>query len=448
MTINATRKIISLTGPNCSFANTSACQVNMVEEGGYTPTVIVTNQTELNTELAKSAAALEGAVIGVQYNATKYTIDESQLNGKNFGVGGLVICQSGDIRPVFSRIWIGSCTNLTLYSLEVYEPAPSASFGCIELHLASKNITIDGCVLHAKYLDPQRAAGPLTTWTNYYGIKLSAGATDNGTLTIKNCTVYDVFNGITIAPAGIAEVIGNTVYNCFDDNVKFSWATNSDIRFKWNTLYQVLQIDGDIPADPPHGDHFQFVGLGQTADWPCEIWGNVIFGGDVPGGAQGIFLSNIQPGYYVTGSIKGNVICCRYSQGLQCDVAKNLSVIGNTVIAQDVGQTDSGSPTIPGLFVGGSGNGGGNVIKNNVAGSILVYGTASNNHDIVGQTSAAYSALFAGTTWTKAALNNRANVLAALSMKAGGALDQTVNIGAVGSGYVDFEARTLNGAME
>jgi len=59
-----------------------ACRVDVVGGGGtsYTPTVIVTNQAELNTELAKSAAALEGQVIGVQYNATPYRLLRS--NGK------------------------------------------------------------------------------------------------------------------------------------------------------------------------------------------------------------------------------------------------------------------------------------------------------------------------------------------------------------------------------
>lgn len=35
MTINATRKIISLTGPNCSFANINACRVDVVPATGY-----------------------------------------------------------------------------------------------------------------------------------------------------------------------------------------------------------------------------------------------------------------------------------------------------------------------------------------------------------------------------------------------------------------------------
>lgn len=37
MTINATRKIISLTGPNCSFGNTNTCRVDVTVDG-FSPT--------------------------------------------------------------------------------------------------------------------------------------------------------------------------------------------------------------------------------------------------------------------------------------------------------------------------------------------------------------------------------------------------------------------------
>ena len=56
--------------------------------------------------------------------------------------------------------------------------------------------------------------------------------------------------------------------------------------------------------------------------------------------------------------------------------------------------------------------------------------------------------MFNGTAFANTDLDTRAKVLAAFTMEVAGALDQTVNIGAVGSGYVDYDARTLNGAME
>lgn len=84
-----------------------------------------------------------------------------------------------------------------------------------------------------------------------------------------------------------------------------------------------------------------------------------------------------------------------------------------------------------------------NKSRRHIAGAV-----ATNNYTAT-QTTVGYSGIFNGTSFNAVPdLNSRSKMLSAFSMKTGGALDQTVNIGSVGSGYVDFDARTINEAME
>lgn len=167
-----------------------ACRVDVIAgvSSGYTPTVIVTNQTELNTELAKSAAALEGQVIGVQYNATPYTIGTG-LNNKNFGAAGLVICTYGATSAVFSAMSLSATQKATFHNLTFY--ATSATGGDAVALSACANITIQNSTLYAdKYA---KASGSAGYPYSFDGVD----ATYCTNLTIDGCRIYNVFRGVT-----------------------------------------------------------------------------------------------------------------------------------------------------------------------------------------------------------------------------------------------------------
>lgn len=419
-----------------------ACLVDVSPvEAGYTPTVIVTNQSELDTELAKSAATLEGAVIGVQYNATAYTITATQLNGKSFGTSGLVICGYGETKPVFSKAWCGTPTNLTLYGLEIHDASPAGAYGLIEFDSGASNLTISHCVIHGKYyaVDGDYSGGPPL---NYRAINFNSAGISNVSITENE--IYDTSNAIVVGCSGTLEIVGNTIYRMYEDAIKVVQRGQSSTSVNWNVMYNGFAAAEDPSG--PHCDLIQFLPTTPSANWGgIEIIGNRGFIGEVPDGiVQGIFLSDMASGYYYTATIKGNLMAC-YTNYFAINGTKDCVVIGNTIVPGDLGNSLNAT-----ILMGNTSSDGGNVVKNNVYRSAS-YGsgtTQTNNHAYTTQDLSTLSALFDGTAFTKSDLNSLSAVMAAYSMKTGGSLDQTVNIGAVGSGYVDYVARTINGAME
>lgn len=455
MTINANRKIISLTGPNCSFANINACRADVVAEGGYTPTVIVTNQTELNTELAKPAAQLEGQVIGVQYNATPYTIGRSQLQNKSVGSGGLVFTQHGGTMPIFSDIDLDAVTNLTLHSLEVHRTTDLSTIdGLIRVRAGTNNLRVHGCKIHAQYFDPT-VDYDVTTFVNSNGI-FGYGGTQAQNVWIHDNEIYDCFVAMHLGAAGdYFRVIGNEVHDCYFDALKFrSECAATSTQINWNTIYRIFGVDRG-GSGQPHADGIQFVGLYNNLSG-LEIIGNIIFLGAVNanGENQGIFCDlatspSGQQATFISPVIKGNLLIGGgngYNR-IAMRPVDSAVVIGNTVVCADpttglsygirIGETYSGLTTTYGMHT----------IKNNTAISYTIGGSpTSTNNDTWTTGTSAYTDRFDGPTF--AGLNSRTSALAAFSMKSGGTLDQTINIGAVGSGYVNYTARTINETME
>ena len=431
-----------------------ACRVDVVAGSSHTPTVIVTNQSELDTELAKSAAALEGQVIGVQYNATPYVITRSgtpNLANKDFGAGGLVITQYGGTMPVFSSIAVDDSRNITFHSLEVHQNNDNggAYGGLIALYDNAWDITFDSCKVHGKYYDPN---GNYSTAGSYgQGWVAIAPSLGSGkylkNITIKNCEFYDLRRGHGLTVSGSHMVEGNVYHDLYEDPISLGYTTlgagTSTTRINWNQFYRPIGLGSD--ADNPHLDFIQFLDPGAVT-WTVEVIGNIGFVGNARGHTfQGIFANLTTSGAYLAGKIAGNLMLTNSLHGITIDRASGLTVIGNTCVSGDV---DGGGLNCA-INIGEDATTGTHVAKNNVAHNITVAGspTLTNNHTATRST-AAYAALFNGTAFDKATLSSRSAVLSALAMKAGGALDQAVNIGAVGSGYVDYDARTINEAME
>lgn len=437
-----------------------ACRVDVVAESssGYTPTVIVTNQTELNTELAKSAAALEGQVIGVQYNATPYVITRDgtpNLKDKNFGTGGLVICGYGATKPRFSSLDFQGTKNLTVHGIEVYN---EINGNLITIRSGVENFTLSTCEVHSDYYDPMGNYGayePSTTQAKgIRTVSAGAGAAINN-IYINDCEFYDLLEvlGTSQTISGDFHFIGNNCHTFYTGGLVFGAGLGSGTtKINWNTFYEAYGKSSDANiglGTPPHVDFIQPRAVQR--DWIMEIIGNVMFQGNSRNQTtQCIFLDDQHvtgdETHFYTATIKGNVCITNSLHAISVLQAKDCIVTGNTVIHADNTATIGSKINIgTGTSSYPNGDGGGNVAKNNVAYSVAA-GTETNNNEYGAYTTAVLTDRFDGPSFT--GLNSRAAVLAALSMKVSGPLDQTVNIGAVGSGYVDYMARTINGAME
>jgi hypothetical protein len=422
-----------------------ACRVDVVAgvSSGYTPTVIVTDQTGLNRELEKNADQLEGQVIGVQYNATPYTIGQSQLQNKNFGTGGLVITQYGETMPVFSAIVTDDTVRVVFDRLEVSRPDGTGN-GCFHLRDGTHNITIQNCVLHGKYYDPNGdySAGG---YNNINGITFSQGAgTQLRDIKILNNTFYDINRGSnSLVVGGSLEVIGNTYYNTYEDAHGIRYVSGVVPKINWNLAHSPIALATD--SGSPHTDFIQFVSASETGTWEVEVLGNIVITGNSRGQTQGIVYFKSDPAPALTGKIAGNLVISSTSHGISIEDADSLTVIGNTVVSAD----PDGAFNTSAIRVGNENSYGTHVIKNNVTHTYVIGGTPTSvNNYTVTKSSSAYAAIFDGADFDRTDITNKATALAAYAMKVGGALDTTTNIGAVGSGYVDYTARTLNTAME
>jgi hypothetical protein len=410
----------------------------------YTPTVIVTNQTELNTELAKSAAALQGQVIGVQYNATPYVITRSgtpNLRRKDFGTG-LVICGYGATMPIFSQIIIDDSQGITLHELEIYNTAAAPM---IQLYDDCWRLTVSNCRLHGTYYDPN---GDYTVTGSYFNGTAFASSTAVGTyvkdFTLIDCEIYDAKRGLPgMSAQGVLRVEGNLIYRTYEDPIAFAAGVADLIVCNWNVMHSPVGKSTDEVN--PHYDFIQFLDpTGNVIN--VEVIGNIGVIGNARGNFQGIFCNFNSTGSYVTGAIKGNLIANVSSHGITIDRAQNLTVIGNTCVSGDV----DGGGLASLIAIGGDTSDGVHTVKNNVAHGISVAGaqTNVNNNHVVARSTAALAAIFNGASFARTDITDKATALVAYAMKIGGALDQAVNIGAVGSGYVDYAARTLNTGME
>ena len=423
---------------------------------GYVPTVIVTNQTELNTELSKTAAELSGKVIGVQYNATPYIITRSStpnLKGKDFGVAGLVICGYGATMPIFSSLDFQGTKNLTLDGIEVYR---NTNGTLITIRSACSNMIFSNMKIHGDYYNPNgtyTAYQPAATQASAF-TTVSAGAGEAITnIYIYDCEIYDILEVLTTSKliSGDFHFIGNNCHTFYTGALNFnSSGGGGTTKINWNTFYEPYGLATDVGTAPPHIDFIQPRAV--ATDWILEIIGNVMF----PGNArcqdpQCIFMDDQHivgdATHFYTATVKGNVCVTNAGRTLAVVQAKNSTVIGNTVIHANNTATvgariDIGTGT--GSYP--NGNGGGNVAKNNVCHTLNGTLTESNNSEYGAYTTAALEARFDGPAFT--GLYTKANVLDALNMLTGGLLDQTIDIGAIGSGYVDYNARTINEAME
>lgn len=255
--------------------------------------------------------------------------------------------------------------------------------------------------------------------------------------------LHDLYDGVVRA-GDVFELSGNVFQRVWDDCQK-GRATNG--LSSWNVCLDKLYGDGGL-----HGDYFQeqWAGAAAGAYVGTQYIGNVMFlGAHRPGfgGGQGVFVDDAPSGVFISGiQVRGNLYVDGAARGVSLRGSEDALVTHNT-LAQD--QSGTLAPDRPSIFFS---YGKGGVVQDNVvctasSGAVTTIpnttpttplASVARNH---GATPGDYAANFDGAVYGAQTL---AAILAGWAMKVGGPLDQAINIGAVGTGYVDYVNRTTS----
>ena len=264
---------------------------------------------------------------------------------------------------------------------------------------------------------------------------------------VRNCAIHDARSLINAMTPGMI-VEGNYLYNAHVDFCHIS-PLASGARIRWNVFYR-----GTLDGSKYHPDFIQAIVVGHHDNLnDIEIIGNRFFTGEVGQQIQGVFLDNFLPkgtGRHTNIKVKGNLLVGLgirgISIGVPAETIENIEIIGNTVV-RDKRMTVAATVTIT-----TQGNCVNVTIKNNVAESVqgAKPGVMVANNVALGRNGAmiAYRDAFTGNSNDDFKPDTIADLMAHYAMRPGGPLDLAVPVGAVGSGYVDWESRTLNAAME
>jgi hypothetical protein len=268
---------------------------------------------------------------------------------------------------------------------------------------------------------------------------------------ITDCEFDSIFRGIQIAGFN-HKIIGNKFNRMYDDDCQASNVYN--FEYSWNT-----SINKQAALTDTHGDflQFAFTGLSPAVYAGFQIIGNIMVrGAGTPNAydGQGIYFgspSEIPAGVTFTGSnIRGNFYLGSMGRGISLQGLTDPEVSFNTLLT-DTGSNYS-SFLDPGITMGKNGSGG--QVRYNVCTGGIGYedgasgATIANNVSSTANTLSNYNTLFVAP---KLGSNNTSitQVIADFAMKAAGGLDNTTtgftyDVGAIGTGYVDYVARTTS----
>lgn len=298
------------------------------------------------------------------------------------------------------------------------------------------NIIIEGCSF---------------TSTDMRSLNLGRGQNDIRScsgIASRSSSVYIINNTITncfaaIAGVGGSKIIGNSISRYTADAIQISLSTNNTF-IAWNNIYDPFSMEGD-PAELPHADGIQFFEIGATADTDnTRIIGNRVYlgaaGTDSLTFGQGIFLSDLSAPYYRNNVVMaGNLIyCAQEYQGLTVTRAVDPVIVNNTVLTK--------RPPVSGnKYWIGVANGLRGVVADNIANSVDISGQTPLIQDTIlanetlSSGSLSYEGLFAGP------FTEPIDPLVSFVPKSGGLADvASPKHGAVGTGYIDYDARTYD----
>lgn len=307
----------------------------------------------------------------------------------------------------------------------------------------------------------ESAPGATDGHTVFSGISISGGnvgsctgvpnalqyASRSQNIVIEDVDVRGVYRGVVVNGSNI-QMENIRVSDVWEDGVRLSnvW----DVTLRW--IYILNQKSLPL-ADLAHADGIQSVQTGMCeaqgyaagnynwGDW----YGIMIARGTGSSGllaGQGIFLADVPVGVYFTnGTFRGIFVQGTLQRGVH--LAKFIEpVVEWVTLVQD---TSPGiTPDTPTAYfeagVGGTYRyNSTNVVLGMENGQTPLTVDTGNVLITTPNYTTAYTAPTSG-----ASLDNVAGVLAAFSMKPGGPLDGSTNVGALGTGYVDFVNRTTS----
>lgn len=268
-------------------------------------------------------------------------------------------------------------------------------------------------------------------------------------LVIKNNAVSDCYDGINLNAQDYT-IEGNEISRIWNDAIKQS-GLSERWRVSWNLIYDKFYGDGGL-----HGDFVQwsYSGVSTTREGGVVL-GNIMLRGidspvyngsqDSRSDGQGIFLDDGNSGATVTGvDVRGNFYLGGFVNGIGLFGVTNAVIKYNTCVSALDPSASAGAGRIS---IGDSTNGAasvGGTIQYNTAYSLVgATATISDNYAHSNSTTNLQAAFTAPiTNGDVSAIRAIATAVSAYSMKTSGPLDNTINYGAVGTGYVDYVSRT------
>jgi hypothetical protein len=264
---------------------------------------------------------------------------------------------------------------------------------------------------------------------------------------IADNTFDTIFRGVQIAGANHT-IIGNAFNRMYDDDCQASNVYN--FTYSWNT-----SINKYAALTDTHGDflQFAFTGLGAGVYAGFQIIGNRMVRGTGTAGSydgQGIYMGNaseIPAGVTFTGTrIQGNLYIGSMARAISVQGQTDAEISFNTLVT-DTGSNYSGY--LNAIIMMGEGCTGGQIRNNVLTGTIGAEdggasGTLTANQASITNTLSSYQTYFASPALGS---NNTSmtQVTTDWAMKTSGPLDTApYKTGAVGTGYVDYVARSTS----
>ena len=280
------------------------------------------------------------------------------------------------------------------------------------------------------------------TWRGIIGNSTGGLATGAGWQFLNN-VVHGSWRLLNLF--GRVDVIGNEFYDFSGDCVNFA-GNSSNCIVAWNYGHSPLSTT----AEANHRDYLQFLPGQRVTDG--RVYGNRLNAsrtdsyGDYPGIArdvQGHFMEDITPYNYVNYWVFGNFGLTQALHGVSLYNGEDCRVMGNTyVINPSWSANPSTYPTTRLLRQGALDTSFDNILADNASyasTSQVVAGNTVTNNQVVNPTTT-YATYFDGPDFTTP--ETLAEVMAAWTAKAGaGLLTAVPKIGALGTGYIDYDNR-------
>ncbi len=265
--------------------------------------------------------------------------------------------------------------------------------------------------------------------------------------------LLQIVGGTTQGPVN---VVGNHFYDYSGDCLIVGGAPPLPVRVAWNVCDKPLSLTTDLN----HRDAFQFIP--GTSPTGALVFGNITYSGrddswnsypNIARDAQIHFMEDIYPNNYMTVKVFLNFGVSEVGHGVSLYNPSSSTLSGNLIVLNPSWASDTGSyptvtvrkqgtPTVTPCcdlvadnFAYGAGY--------EAAGGVPTWGTSANNITLVNpQTS--YGTYFDGGPGGSFTANDTyQEALVAWNAKAAGALLTAVpKIGPLGTGYVDYTART------